>query len=103
MTLAPSASTTAAPPASTVTPQVRARIEKTAHSFEASFLSVMLGEMFQGVSAGSFGGGEGEEAFKSLLTDSMAKAVANRGGIGLSNRIAQEMLRMQGLSRGAAA
>ena len=77
----------------------RAAIAKTAQSFEASFLSTMFGEMFQGVqTAPPFGGGEGETAFRSFLTDTMGKAVTRRGGIGLSKVVAQEMLRMQGLS-----
>ncbi len=40
---------------------MRARIEKTAKDFEASFLLVMLGEMFDGLPTdGPFGGGEAE-------------------------------------------
>jgi peptidoglycan hydrolase FlgJ len=35
----------------------------------------------------SFGGGAGEEAFASLLTDEYAKLLAERGGIGLAEQI----------------
>lgn len=79
-------------------PAVRARIQKTATEFEASFLQVMLGQMFDSVETGAFGGGAGEEAFKSFLTESFAKSMAERGGIGLSKDIAREMLKLQGLS-----
>ncbi len=44
----------------------RAKIAETAKSFEASFLAVMIGQMFEGVNTAdsAFGGGEGEQAFK---------------------------------------
>jgi Rod binding domain-containing protein len=93
-----------APPALPVaTPEQKARIEKTARDFEASFLQVMLGQMFDGVSAGSFGGGEGEAAFKSFMTDAFAQTMARHGGVGLSKQLTHELLKMQGLSEGPAA
>ena len=76
----------------------RTRIDKTAHEFEASFLSVMLGQMFEGVKTTTFGGGEGEDAFKSFLTDAMAKSISKRGGVGISKLLTSEMLKIQGLS-----
>ena len=76
----------------------RAAIAKTAKSYESSFLSIMLGQMFEGVSTTTFGGGQGEEAFKSFLTDAMAKSMVKHGGVGLSGRLTDEMLRMQGLA-----
>jgi flagellar protein FlgJ len=77
----------------------RGQIEKTAKDFEASFLSVMLGQMFKDVGAEApFNGGAGEEAFKSFLSDAMAKQMAKSGGIGLSGRVTEEMLKLQGLS-----
>jgi flagellar protein FlgJ len=79
-------------------PALRARIEKTAKDFEASFLQVMLGQMFDSVDAGAFGGGSGEAAFKSFLTDAFAKSMAERGGVGLSKDLTREMLKLQGLS-----
>ncbi len=77
----------------------RGQIAKTAKDFEASFLSIMLGEMFKDVGAEApFNGGAGEQAFKSFLGDAMAKQMVKSGGIGLSDRVAQEMLKLQGLS-----
>lgn len=76
----------------------RARIDKTAKDYEATFVSIMLGQMMSGVKTTSFGGGEGEEAFKSFLTDAMAKSMVRHGGVGLSHRLSTEMLRMQGLT-----
>lgn len=78
--------------------QTRAKIHKTATDFEASFLQVMLGQMFDSVDAGAFGGGEGEDAFKSFLTDAFAQSMAKGGGVGLSKDLTREMLKMQGLT-----
>ena len=76
----------------------RGQIAKTAQDFEASFLSVMLQSMFQGVKQQEpFGGGQGEEMFKSFFTDAVAKQVTKSGGIGLSATVEREMLKMQGL------
>ncbi len=77
----------------------RARIAKTAQDFEASFTSVMLGQMFEGVETSApFGGGEGEKTFRSFLTDAMAKSMTKHGGIGISAVIEKELLKMQGLA-----
>ena len=76
----------------------RAKIKETAQNFEASFLSVMMQQMFEGVKTSEpFGGGQGEEMFKSMLTDAMSKQVTKAGGVGLASTIQREMLKMQGL------
>jgi|SRR5579875_901909 len=81
------------------TPAQRARIEKTAQSFEASFISSMLAPMFDGTEPDApFAGGAGEGAFRSFMVDAMAKSIARRGGVGLARPVAQEMLKLQGLS-----
>ncbi len=76
----------------------RAKIKATAQNFESSFMSVMMQQMFEGVKTSEpFGGGQGEEMFKSVLTDAMSKQVTQAGGIGLSATIQREMLKLQGL------
>ena len=75
----------------------KARAEKTGRDFETSFLSVMLGQMFEGVSTSEpFGGGQGEEAFRSFMTEAFAKSMTQHGGIGLSKQITSELLKLQG-------
>jgi peptidoglycan hydrolase FlgJ len=75
-----------------------ASIAKTAQDFEASFLSSMLGEMFEGLdTSGPFGGGQGEAMFRSLLMDAFGKQVAKSGGVGVAAAVQREMLKMQGL------
>ena len=77
----------------------RARIDATAKQFESQFLSVMVGQMFEGTDVSApFGGGEGEAAFKSFLTDAVSKSIGKQGGIGLAKDVSKEMLKLQGLS-----
>ncbi|HZZ34583.1 MAG TPA: rod-binding protein [Caulobacteraceae bacterium] len=77
----------------------RGQIEETARKFEASFLGVMLQSMFKEVKISEpFGGGEGEEMWKSFFTEAMAKSMTRSGGIGLAAPVAREMLKLQGLS-----
>jgi Rod binding domain-containing protein len=78
----------------------RAAIKKTAEDFEASFLANALGSMFEGVTTSKpFGGGEGEQAFKSFLNEAMAKQIVKKGGIGVAASVQREMLKMQGLTQ----
>ena len=78
--------------------RTRAQIEKTANDFEAAFINQMLSHMFKGVDAPApFGGGHGEDAFKSFLTEAVAKQMAAGGGIGLADDLRRQMLQMQGL------
>ena len=76
----------------------RGQIKQTSRDFEASFLSVMMQQMFSGLSTtGPFGGGPGEEMFRSVLTDAMAKQMSKAGGIGIAANVEREMLKLQGL------
>ena len=77
----------------------RGKTHATAVSFEATFLTSMLQTMFKGVTTSPpFGGGEGEDMWKSFLSEAMAKDMAKRGGIGVSRSVEREMLKLQGLT-----
>lgn len=77
----------------------RRRIAQAAQDFESSFLSVMIGQMFTGLEAnGAFSGGAGEAAFRSFLSDAMARQITRSGGVGLAGPVQAEMLKLQGLS-----
>ena len=77
----------------------RARIARAAQEFEAQFLSIMLQPMFEGLEVeGPFGGGAGEKMFQSVMTEALGKQMTRAGGIGLSDTVQREMLKMQGLS-----
>jgi Rod binding domain-containing protein len=53
--------------------------------------------MTAGMKTPDVGGGAGEDMFKSLLTEEMAKQVTKAGGIGVAAQVQKEMLKMQGL------
>jgi flagellar protein FlgJ len=77
----------------------RGQIHQTAVSFEASFLSSMFQTMFKSVTTSApFGGGEGEDMWKSFLAEQMAKQTSKRGGIGIAKSVEREMLKLQGLT-----
>ena len=76
----------------------RGQIKQTAEKFEASFLSIMLQQMFEGTETSApFGGGDGEKMFKSFMADAMANKMVKTGGVGLAASVQREMLKMQGL------
>ena len=78
--------------------KTREQIKKTAQDFEAAFIGQMLNQMFAGVeTAKPFGGGEGEQAFKSFLTEAVAKQMVASGGLGLADDLQRDMLKLQGL------
>lgn len=69
---------------------------RTAEDFEAFFLSQMIEHMFSGVEPDAlFGGGEGEEVFRSMMFQEYGKAVAKQGGIGLAEMVQKEILKLQ--------
>lgn len=72
------------------------KVRETAQAFEASFLAQMLRPMFEGLSTEApFGGGNAEATWRGFMIDAMAKQTVQAGGIGLSDRIMSEMLKMQ--------
>jgi flagellar protein FlgJ len=72
------------------------KITEKSEEFEAVFLSQMLSHMFDGVETDeNFGGGEGEDMVKSLLTDEYGKLIARTGGIGIADQVKKEMLSLQ--------
>ncbi len=75
----------------------KARTWKAAQDFEAMALGQLLAPMFETVkpSAGPFGGGEGEESWRPMLTQELAKQVEKGGGLGLAVPVYQQMLLMQ--------
>lgn len=73
-----------------------AAAKKVAQQFESVFVSQFLGSMFDGVKTdGAFGGGPGEEMFRSLMLDEYGKQIVQRGGFGLSDAITKQLLAHQ--------
>jgi Rod binding domain-containing protein len=73
-----------------------AAAKTAAQNFEGVFLSQFLGQMFEGISTdGLFGGGQGEQMFRSLMLDEYGKQIAAQGGIGLTSSVTRELLKTQ--------
>ena len=72
------------------------KMDSVAQEFEAQFISQMLENMFSTVDTNPvLGGGEGEDAYKSLLVDEYGKLLARSGGIGVADHVKRELLRVQ--------
>ncbi len=71
-------------------------IKASAEKFVGMFMSQMFTEMFAGVGTNKvFGGGSGEDMFKSVLIDEYGKAAAKQGGMGLTDQIMRALIAQQ--------
>jgi len=69
---------------------------KVAQDFEAFFLAQAMDSMFAGIESDKlFGAGNGENVYRSLLTQEYAKVAAKSGGVGIADAVQREILRMQ--------
>ena len=76
--------------------KAQAKAKAAAQDFEAFFVTHSFEDMFADMSADPlFGGGEGEEMFKSLLLQEYGKQVAKAGGIGVSDMVQKQLLQLQ--------
>lgn len=74
----------------------REKARETAEDFEAMFLTLMVEEMFKGISTDTmFGGGEGEKMFRSMMSEEYGKTMAKNGGVGISDMVMNEILKLQ--------
>jgi Rod binding domain-containing protein len=74
-------------PAAAATAHAEAQVRQAAQAFEASFLAEMLKHSGVNTMPSGFGGGAGEEAFASFLTQEYARLIAERGGVGLAEQV----------------
>lgn len=71
-------------------------VRQAAEEFEAVFLSQMLAPMFEGLHSDAlFGGGPGEDIYRSVLVEEYGKAIARSGGVGIADAVQQELLKLQ--------
>ncbi|MGF1591681.1 MAG: rod-binding protein [Kiloniellaceae bacterium] len=71
-------------------------VKRVAEEFEAMFLAEMLAPVFESVdSDGLFGGGQGEDIYRSMMVQEYGKAIARAGGVGIAETVQREILRMQ--------
>lgn len=72
------------------------RIDRAAKEFEAVFIAQMLEPLFSSVETPSIaGGGKSEQFFNSLLRESYAKAMAERGGFGVADHVKSTLIDLQ--------
>ena len=70
--------------------------KQAAEEFEAVFLAQMLAPIFDGLETdGPFGGGSSEKIYRSLLVQEYGKSIAKSGGIGISDAVQREILKLQ--------
>jgi Rod binding domain-containing protein len=87
---------TAATAASTVSPKTMAAIQKSATDFEAVFATQMLTHMYEGMQVDqTFGGGRGEEMFRTVLLDQYGKQMAQNDSLGIVKQVSAQMLKIQ--------
>jgi peptidoglycan hydrolase FlgJ len=74
-----------------------ARLREQANAFEEMFLEQMLNRVFEaGGDEGMFAeAGPGADVYRSMLVKEYSGLVARSGGVGLSDQIYAELLRMQ--------
>jgi flagellar protein FlgJ len=68
-------------------PEPERQARAAAEAFEAAFLAEMLKHSGINAMPSAFGGGAGEEAFASFLTEEYARLLAERGGIGIAEQV----------------
>ena len=72
------------------------KIRQTAIEFEAFFLSQVLNSMSSGLEVDkTFGGGESEKMFRSMLNDEHAKSMSRNSSVGIADAVYREMLALQ--------
>ena len=72
------------------------KVDAIAQDFEAVFLGQMAQMMLESVEVDqTFGGGHGEEMFRGILAEKLGREFAARGGIGLSDALRAQIIRLQ--------
>jgi len=72
------------------------KIDATAKDFEAMFVGEMMQPMFDTIEVDkNFGGGKGEEVYKSLMVQEYGKAIAETGQLGIADMVKQQMIDLQ--------
>ena len=73
-----------------------AALMKKAKELEGVFLNTLTSEMFSSIKTdGEFGGGFGEETWRSIQAEQLADQISQAGGIGLAASITRNLLDAQ--------
>jgi peptidoglycan hydrolase FlgJ len=80
----------------------RETLQKRAIEFEAVYLAQMLQPMFDNLKAEEpFGGGFGEDVWRSRQVQEYGKAIAESGGVGITDAVARQLIQAQEAREGA--
>jgi flagellar protein FlgJ len=80
----------------TLSTQQIAKVRQQAEEFEGVFLNLLVKEMFATVkSDNGFGGGFGEETWRSMQSEQLAATMAQGGGLGIADQILGDMIALQ--------
>lgn len=83
-------------PASNLAPQEMRRIREQAEELEGVFLTMLTKQMFAGLKPDeNFGGGFGEETWRSMQAEELANTMARSGGVGIADQLMGEMIAAQ--------
>jgi Rod binding domain-containing protein len=72
------------------------KVHDAAQKFESFFVSQMLDHMTAGIETDPmFGGGHGEDTWKSMLNQEYGKEIAKSGRLGITDQVMKGMIKMQ--------
>lgn len=72
------------------------KTRETVQDFEAFFISQSFEQMYSTVPVNeTFGGGNAEKIFRSMMIDEYGKMLAKSGGIGLTDQIMTQLIQQQ--------
>ena len=84
------------PANSSLTPRQLQTIRSQAEELEGVFLNMLTKEMFASIKGDeNFGGGFGEETWRSMQAEQLANTMAQSGGIGLADDLMGQMIALQ--------
>jgi peptidoglycan hydrolase FlgJ len=71
-------------------------LRKQAEDLEGVFLNTLTKEMFSSIKTdGPFGGGFGEETWRSMQSEQLANTMAQNGGLGIADQMMGDLVAMQ--------
>lgn len=76
----------------------KSEIRKVAEDFEGMFVAEMMRPIFDDIKTEDdpyFGGGHGEEMFKSMLVDEYGKSLSASGSLGIADMIEAQLIRLE--------
>lgn len=84
------------PAGSSLTPSQMHQIRQQAEELEGVFLNLLTKEMFASIKGDeNFGGGFGEETWRSMQAEQLANTMAESGGVGIADDLMGQMIALQ--------